>query len=92
MAAILCLLEQDSVFEAAIGSGITHSIEDWLEQCFWIVGRDWHEHVRLANSYKPKYPKLVSNPGTINSLGWKPATNFRTLAAMMVAPSTVIAQ
>ncbi len=66
---IFTLVEQDKIFEAVIGSGIAYSIENWLEQCFGIIGKDWHNYVKLNGRLIPQYKRLVSNPKTINSLG-----------------------
>jgi GDPmannose 4,6-dehydratase len=82
---ILTLVNQDDVFEAAIGTGDAFSIEDWLEQCFGLVGKDWREHVDLCQGFTPEYHCLVSNPKTIQSLGWVPAVGFSELASMMMA-------
>ena len=81
---IFTLMQQDRVFEAVIGSGKAYSIEQWLEQCFSLVGRNWRDHVRIRGGFKPEYARLVSNPGTINGLGWFPTVNFEDLAKMMV--------
>ena len=81
---IMALIDQDDVFEAVIGSGVTHSIQDWLEECFGIVGRDWRDHVRIREGFKSEYLKLVSEPATIRSLGWAPEVSFAQLAQMMV--------
>jgi len=81
---IITLIEQDEVFEAVIGSGITYSIKDWLEQCFGFTGKDWHDHVCLCKGFTPEYKRLVSNPKTINSLGWYPTVGFADLARMMM--------
>lgn len=81
---IMALMEQDEVFEAVIGSGVTFSIQDWLERCFDIVGRNWQEHVRIREGFKAEYQKLVSDPSTIKSLGWAQRVSFSQLAEMMV--------
>ena len=81
---IITLVEQDKVFEAVIGSGRGYSIENWLEQCFGIIGKDWHDHVRLLQGFEPEYKRLVSNPQTINSLGWFPTEGLSDLARLMV--------
>jgi GDPmannose 4,6-dehydratase len=84
---IFTLVEQDAVFEAVIGSGETYSIENWLEQCFRIIGRDWHNHVRLKKGFTCEYKRLYSNPLTMNKLGWFPAVKLPELAQMMVTAS-----
>jgi GDPmannose 4,6-dehydratase len=81
---IMTLVEQNDVFEAVIGSGIGYTIENWLEQCFRIIGKDWHDHVRLCAGFVPEYERLISNPQTINSLGWFPNEGFPDLAKRMV--------
>lgn len=81
---IFTLVEQEDVFEATIGSGIAYSIEDWLEQCFAVIGKDWRDHVRLREGFKAEYNILLSDPATIRSLGWKPVVGLKELAAMMV--------
>jgi len=83
---ILKLVEQDDVFEAVIGSGVAYSIENWLEHCFGLIGKDWHGHVRLRDGFTPEYNCLISNPKKINSLGWFPKVQLAELAAMMMAP------
>ncbi|MDI6791961.1 MAG: GDP-mannose 4,6-dehydratase [bacterium] len=82
---ILTLVEQDDQFEATIGTGITYTIQDWLEQCFSIIKKDWRSHVRQRTGFTTEYKRLVSDPTTIHSLGWKPEITFHELAQMMVA-------
>jgi GDP-D-mannose dehydratase len=73
------------VFEAAIGSGVAHSIKEWLEACFGLVDRRWEDHVRIQTGFKAEYPCLVSDPTTIRSLGWSPEVSMVQLAELMVA-------
>ncbi|MBF0327722.1 MAG: GDP-mannose 4,6-dehydratase [Nitrospirae bacterium] len=82
--AMFTLISQDSIFEAVIGSGVTYSIQNWLEQCFKIIGKDWHDHVRIREGFSHEYPILVSNPSTIRSLGWYPKVGFVELAKRMM--------
>jgi GDPmannose 4,6-dehydratase len=81
---ILTLVEQDDVFEATIGSGLAYSIEEWLEQCFGLIQKDWKDFVTERNDFISEYRVLVSDPSTIFSLGWKPDVSFSSLAKMMV--------
>jgi GDPmannose 4,6-dehydratase len=81
---IITLIEQDEVFEAAIGSGITYSIKDWLEQCFKVIGKDWQKYVGVREGFISEYRRLVSDPVTIHGLGWFPAVGLSELAKIMV--------
>jgi GDPmannose 4,6-dehydratase len=64
--AILTLVRQDHIAEATIGSGKAYSIQEWLDVCFHLIGRDWRDHVRLRSGFTPEYRRLVSDPTTIN--------------------------
>jgi len=81
---IVTLVDQDKVFEAVIGSGVTYSIENWLDLCFGLIGKDWHDYIRLREGFVPEYNRLVSDPGTIHSLGWMPAVDFPDLARLII--------
>ncbi|MBF0499476.1 MAG: GDP-mannose 4,6-dehydratase [Candidatus Riflebacteria bacterium] len=82
---IFTLIDQDSVFEATIGSGVVYSIQDWLEKCFEIVGRNWRDHIRIRDGFKAEYRKLVSDSATIKSLGWVPELSIDQLARAMIS-------
>jgi len=82
--AIFTLVNQDSIFEATIGSGTTYSIRDWLDQCFSLIGKNWQDYIRILGGFVPEYKKLVSNPTTIRSLGWSPKVGFAELARIMM--------
>ena len=82
--AMFTLVRQDGVFEAVIGSGVAYTIRDWLEQCFGVIEKDWRDHVRIREGFVPEYPRLVSDPATIRSLGWSPQVGFGELARMMM--------
>jgi GDPmannose 4,6-dehydratase len=84
MRGVITLLEQEHIFEATIGTGITYTIENWIESCFSLVGLDWKDHVVSMPNYNSQYKKLVSNPKTINQLGWRPEINFNDLASLMM--------
>ncbi|MGE0086120.1 MAG: GDP-mannose 4,6-dehydratase [Desulfococcaceae bacterium] len=86
---ILTLMWQDEVMEAVIGSGIKHSVLDWVKECFQIIGKDWREYVRLKEGFVPEYNCLVSDPSTIFSLGWKPKVNLKSLAELMMKKGNV---
>jgi GDPmannose 4,6-dehydratase len=81
---IFTLLQQDQVYEAIIGSGIGHSIEQWLDCCFHEIEKDWRPHIQIKETYKSEYPILISNPVLIHQLGWQPKVDFEQLAKIMI--------
>ena len=85
-AGMLALVRQEDVWEACIGTGEAYSIEQWLEACFGLVGKNWRDHVRLKEGFRAEYPLLVSDPSAMRGLGWRPQVDFASLAAMMMEP------
>ena len=81
--AVWLLVQQDAIFEAAIGTGQAHTIEEWVNICFSLFELNWKDHVVKSNDYQPEYKILVSDPSTICSLGWLPQTGICDLAKMM---------
>jgi GDPmannose 4,6-dehydratase len=81
---IFTLVSQSEIFEATIGTGIAYSIKDWIELCFEKIGKDWRDFV-ISDSpdFTPEYKLLISNPATMNGLGWHAKTEFKTLCDIM---------
>jgi GDPmannose 4,6-dehydratase len=84
MEAAVTLTSQDEIFEAVIGTGEGHSVEEWLETCFSRVSLAWRDHVRIKSGFRAEYPRLVSRPLRLRALGWRPRVGFSELAAMMM--------
>jgi GDPmannose 4,6-dehydratase len=82
--AMLCLLRQDDVSEAVIGSGEGHSIEEWLERCFGLAGLAWRDHVDVVPGFAVEYTRLISRPERLRALGWSPTVSFAALAEMLM--------
>lgn len=82
--AVWMLVNQNMIYEAVIGSGISYSIKDWLEYCFNKLGVSWQEFVVINQNYLPDYQVLVSNPQLIKNIGWKSKVDFYELADMML--------
>jgi GDPmannose 4,6-dehydratase len=81
---ILTLVKQDNIFEAIIGSGVAYSIEYWLEECFQLIGKDWHNHVILQKDFISEYKCLLSDPQVLKSMNWEPTISISDLARMMM--------
>jgi len=85
MEAVWRLVNQENIFEAVIGSGKAHSVEEWLDLCFKGVKKNWRDYVTIKENFEPEYQILVSKPNLINSLGWQPTVDINGLAKMMMA-------
>jgi GDPmannose 4,6-dehydratase len=87
--AILILVQQNNIYEAVIGSGIAYSIQDWLEESFKLIGKDWQNHVISKEGFRSEYKRLVSNPQKIKSLNWEPKISLTELAQIMFNSQTM---
>lgn len=88
MEGVWVLVNQEQVYEAVIGVGVDHSIQNWIEVCFKPFDLKWQDYVIQNVSFKPEYKRLVSDPSLIRSLGWNSETDIYKLADLMIRYST----
>lgn len=84
MQAVILMTEQEEQFELILGSGNVHSIADWLNECFTLIGRNWKDHFIQKQGFRSEYEILRSDPKLLYSLGYKPSLNFKGLAELMM--------
>ena len=85
--AMRLILQRGEPRDYVIGTGETHTVQEFVEQTFSYVGLDWRQYV-VAD---PKFVRpaevdlLISNPRRAREeLGWTPKVSFRELVRMMV--------
>ena len=85
--AMWLMLQHDKPDDYIVATHETHSVREFLELAFGQLDLDYHEFVE----FDPKYTRpsevdvLLGDPSKArNVLGWKPATDFRSLVRMMV--------
>ena len=87
--AMWLMLQQDNPDDYVIATGETHSIQEFVEEAFRVVGiDDWRVHIESNN---PKFMRPAEVDSLIGDyakakevLGWSPKTSFKELVAMMV--------
>lgn len=86
--AMWLMLQQAAPDDYVVATGEAHSVREFCELAFGIVGLDWRQHV----AYDPRYLRptevdyLLGNPEKARRrLGWKPRVAFRELVERMVA-------
>jgi GDPmannose 4,6-dehydratase len=82
--AVWSLVNQDTIFEANIGTGIGNSIAEFAEACYLSMGLEWRDYVKPIEGYVAPYRSLTCNPDRILSTGWKPRYRLYELAQQMV--------
>ncbi len=85
--AMWLMLQQPEGADYVISTGETHSVKEFLEVAFGIVGKKYEEYVRLDPKYiRPtEVDLLIGNSAKAKErLGWKPKVNFRELVEIMM--------
>jgi len=85
--AMWTMLQQDSAEDFVIGTGRTHSVQEFCEAAFGAMDLDYQQYVvQDPHFYRPaEVDMLVSDPAKAEKrLGWKPKVSFEELVTMMV--------
>jgi GDPmannose 4,6-dehydratase len=81
------MLQQPVADDYVIGTGETHSVQEFAELAFAHVGLDWRRHVKVDRQLvRPaEVDMLLADAGKARAaLAWRPTVGFRDLVAMMV--------
>jgi len=87
--AMWLMLQQDRPDDYVVGTGETHSIREFLDEAFKIIGIDnWTPYVEANNPLHVRPAEvdlLVANPAKAKKiLGWQPKVTFKELVKIMV--------
>ena len=85
--AMWLMLQQKKAEDFVVGTGETHSVEEFVEIAFDHVKLDYKKYVKIdKNLYRPaEVDHLVGDSSKIRKkLGWKPQVSFKQLVHMMV--------
>ncbi|MBI5934910.1 MAG: GDP-mannose 4,6-dehydratase [Chloroflexi bacterium] len=81
------MLQQDEPDNYVVGTGETHSVQEFCEIAFGRVDLDYKKHVIVDERYyRPaEVDLLISDPSkAAKVLGWEPKVTFKQLVEMMV--------
>lgn len=85
--AMWLMLQQPAPDDYVIATGETHSVREFLEVAFEIVGLDWQKYVEIDQKYfRPAEVDLLIGDSSKakKKLGWEPKVKFKDLVKMMV--------
>ncbi len=85
--AMWLMLQQDEADDYVIGTGETHSVEEFVRHAFERAGLRWQDHVRIdPEFFRPaEVDLLLADPSKArDKLGWQPEVSFQGLVGMMV--------
>jgi len=85
--AMWLMLQQDEPDDYVIATGETHSVREFCEEAFGLVGLDWRQYVEIDKRYlRPaEVDILLGDPSKAKArLGWEPKVKFKDLVKIMV--------
>ena len=81
------MLQQDKPDDYVIGTGETHTVQEWVERCFSLAGLEWDRYVVIDKRlYRPaEVDVLQADYAKAKAmLGWKPRIKFDELTKIMI--------
>ncbi len=87
VAGMWMMLQQDEAEDYVLGTGITHSVQEFCELAFAHLGLDYRQYViQDPRFFRPaEVDLLVADPSKARQkLGWQPKVSFAELVRMMV--------
>jgi len=93
--AMWLMLQQETPDDYVIASGETHSVKEFIEETFNLLGLDWQKHVEIDSRYfRPtEVDRLVGDFSKAKkALGWKPQVGFKDLVRIMVEADLELAK
>ena len=85
--AMWLMLQQEKADDYVIATGETHSVREFLDEAFGLVGLDWKKYVEIdPRYYRPAEVDLLLGDPTKakEKFGWKPKTTFKELVRIML--------
>ena len=81
------MVQSNEPEDFVVGTGVAHSVREFLEETFSYADLDMEEHVRIDSRYfRPtEVEELVSDPAKARKkLNWNPKVKFKDLVKIMV--------
>ena len=81
------MLQQDTPDDYVVATNEAHSVREFCEEAFSLLGLDWQKYVKYDQRYaRPaEVELLIGNPAKARKqLGWEPRVSFKELVKIMV--------
>jgi GDPmannose 4,6-dehydratase len=81
------MLQQDKPDDYVVATNETHSVREFCEETFSLLGLDWEKYVVHDNRYErpAEVELLIGDPAKAKrQLGWEPKVLFKDLVKIMV--------
>jgi GDPmannose 4,6-dehydratase len=81
------MLQHPHPDDYVIATGETHTVREFLQEAFNLIGRDWEQYVIIDHKYfRPTEVDVLQGDASKakKELGWAPKTDFKQLVKLMV--------
>ena len=85
--AMWLMLQQDQPDDYVVATGETHSVREFCEEAFSLLGLDWQQYLKHDARYErpSEVDLLVGDPAKARrQFGWEPKVRFKELVKIMV--------
>ena len=85
--AMYLMMQQQKSSDYVIATGETHTVREFLDETFSLLGLDWHQYVGIDSRYfRPSEVDVLQGDATKAKLllGWEPKVKFKQLVLLMV--------
>ena len=81
------MMQQDNPDDYVVATGEAHTVQEFVEEAFRLVGLNWEQYV----STDPRYYRPSETPTLLGSykkakdkIGWEPKVKFKELVKIML--------
>jgi len=81
------MLQQERPDDYVVATNETHSVKEFCQEAFGLLGLDWERHVKHDQRYErpAEVDLLIGDPAKARrQLGWEPRVRFKELVRIMV--------
>jgi len=85
--AMWLILQQDAPSDYVIGTGESHSVQEFVAESFSYAGLDWEKYVKIdPKYYRPTEVEFLHSDASKarTQLGWQPRVSFQELVRIMI--------
>ncbi|HRG56245.1 MAG TPA: GDP-mannose 4,6-dehydratase, partial [Lacunisphaera sp.] len=89
------MLQQDQPDDYVVATNETHTVKEFIEETFGLLGLDWQKHVKYDARYErpAEVDLLIGNPAKAKKrLGWEPKVKFKELVKIMTEADLELAK
>ncbi len=80
------MLQQDNPDDYVVATNETHTVREFCQECFGLLGLDWEKYVKYDARYErpAEVELLIGDPAKAKKqLGWEPKVRFKDLVKIM---------